>query len=126
MVFIALNVDILRVKDVCDKLIENPNISSIVTTFGRFDILIFAEFLDLNDLNKLVREELPEIEGINRIDTFFISEIKKRYEKIFDPNSLIDNPVQISEIDAKLINELRKDGRANYTELAKKYIEGRR
>lgn len=121
MAFIALDVDILKAKTVCDKLIENPNISSIVTTFGRFDILIFAEFLDLNDLNKLVREELSDIEGINRIDTFFISEIKKRYEKIFSPDSLIDKPVQIYEIDEKLINELRKDGRANYTNLAKKY-----
>ena len=121
MAFIALNVEILKVKNVCAKLIENPNISSIVTTFGRFDILIFAEFLDLIDLNKLVREELPDIEGINRIDTFFISEIKKRYEKIFSSDSLIDDPVQICEMDEKLINELRKDGRANYTELAKKY-----
>ena len=121
MVFITLDVDILKVKNVCDKLVENPNISSIVTTFGRFDILVFAEFLNLDDLYKLVREELPCIEGINKIDTFFISEVKKRYEKIFNPDSLKDNPAKIYEIDEQLINELRKDGRANYTKLAKKY-----
>jgi len=121
MVFITLDVDIFKIRNVCDKLVENPNISSIVTTFGRFDILVFAEFLNLDDLYKLAREELPDIEGINKIDTFFISEIKKRYEKLFNPESLIDKPLHISEMDEKLINELRKDGRANFTKLAKKY-----
>jgi Lrp/AsnC family transcriptional regulator for asnA, asnC and gidA len=120
MVVIAMDVELSEVRNVCDKLVDNPDISSIVTTFGRFDIILFAEFYNLDELNRLVREELPKIKGINRMDTFFISEIKKIYEGIFNRDSH-NKPVNIDEIDKNLINELRIDGRANYTVLAEKY-----
>jgi Lrp/AsnC family transcriptional regulator for asnA, asnC and gidA len=120
MVVVVLDVELSEVRNVCDKLVNNPYISSIVTTFGRFDVILFAEFYSLDDLNKLVQEELPQVKGIHRMDTFFVSEVKKTYESTYkqNPNS---KPVAIDEIDKNLINELRIDGRANYTVLAKKY-----
>lgn len=120
MVVVAMDVELSEVRNVCDKLVNNPNISSIVTTFGRFDVILFAEFYNFDDLNRLVREELPKIKGINRMDTFFVSEIKKTYEDIFGRDAH-NKPVNIDELDKNLINELRIDGRANYTVLAEKY-----
>ena len=120
MVVVVLDVELSEVRNVCDKLVSNPNISSIVTTFGRFDVILFAEFYTLDELNKLVQEELPQIKGIHRMDTLFVSEVKKTYEGIYKKNPG-SKPVAIDEIDKNLINELRIDGRANYTVLAKKY-----
>jgi Lrp/AsnC family transcriptional regulator, regulator for asnA, asnC and gidA len=120
MVVIAMDVELSKVRSACDKLVNNPNISSIVTAFGRFDVILFAEFYNFDGLNRLVQEEIPRIEGINRMDTFFISDIKKTYGDIFSRDS-IGKPADIDEIDRNLINELRIDGRANYTVLAAKY-----
>ncbi len=120
-VVIALNVSLNHIDAVCDALMDNPYISSIAVMYGRFDILILAEFPDTDKLNKLVRGEMPYIDGVYRIDTFFISERKKSYERIFSPDSLVDDPVHIDTIDENLISELRKNGRANLNQLATKY-----
>lgn len=120
-VVIALNVDLNQIDNVCDTLTDNPYISSIAVMFGRFNILILAEFPDIEKLYKLVRGELPYIEGVYRIDTFFVSERKKSYERIFRPDSLVGDTIHIDTIDEQLIAELRKNGRANLNQLASKY-----
>lgn len=120
-VVIALNVDLGQIDNVCSALMDNSNISSIATMFGRFNILVFAEFPTIDTLFRIVREELPNIDGVNRIDTFFVSERKKSYEKLFGPEALSGEPVSIDKLDAQLICELRKNGRANLAQLAAKY-----
>jgi Lrp/AsnC family transcriptional regulator, regulator for asnA, asnC and gidA len=121
MAVINLDVELTHVDNVCDKLAENPNISYISTTFGRFDILLMVEYRDLESLYKLVREEIPNMEGVKSVETFIISEMRKRYQAPTISNSKSPKPVSISEIDDELIKELRKDGRATFTSLAKKY-----
>jgi Lrp/AsnC family transcriptional regulator for asnA, asnC and gidA len=120
-VVIALNVNIKQIDAVCDKLLEDTYISSIADMFGIFNILILAEYPDIEKLYTLVRKKLPNIEGVYEIDMFFISERKKSYDKFFKPESLIDEPVSIDYIDEQLISDLRKNGRSNLTRLAKKY-----
>ena len=120
-VAIALNVDLRQIDEICNALMDNANISSVAVMYGRFNILVFAEFPDITSLYRLIREELPKLDGINRLDTFFVSERKKSYEKLFGQESLVDEPVQIDKIDEQLIGELRKNGRANLAQLAGKY-----
>ena len=120
-VVIALNVELGQIDTVCQALMDNSNVSSIATMFGRFNILVFAEFPTIDMLFTIVREVLPNIEGVNRIDTFFVSERKKSYEKLFSPEALAGPPVSIDKLDEQLIYELRKNGRANLAQLAAKY-----
>lgn len=120
-VVIALNVDLKQIDKVCDALMDNSNVSSIATMFGRFNILVFAEFPTIDMLFKIVRETLPNIDGVTRIDTFFVSERKKSYEKFFKLESLSGEPVSLDKLDEQLIYELRKNGRANLAQLARKY-----
>lgn len=120
-VVIALNVDLKQIDKVCDALMDNSNVSSIATMFGRFNILVFAEFPSIDMLFKIVREVLPNIDGVNWIDTFFVSERKKSYEKFFSQESLSGETVTIDKLDEQLIYELRKNGRANLAQLAGKY-----
>ena len=120
MAAIALDVEIPRLSQVTDKLVENPNISYLSTTFGKFDVILFAEYRDYENLYKLVREEIPSIPGIQTIETFIISEMKKRYQGTSSTTSISDKPYSVDEIDEEIINELRIDGRASFTEMANK------
>ena len=120
-VVIAMNVDLGQIDKVCDALMDNSNVSSIATMFGRFNILVFAEFPTIDMLFTIVREVLPNLDGVNRIDTLFVSERKKSYEKLFSTEALTGVAVSIDRLDEQLICELRKNGRANLAQLAAKY-----
>jgi DNA-binding Lrp family transcriptional regulator len=120
LAFIALDVKISSLEDVCNKLIDIPNISYVSTMFGKYDVILFAEYRDFDTLYHLVREEIPNIKGIKAIETFIISNSKQRYMGSFHPESSSDKHVVIDEIDEKLINELRIDGRAAFSVLASK------
>ena len=120
MAVITLDVELTQVDNICATLADHPNTSSISTTFGRFDVILFAEFRDLEMLYKLVREEIPNLKGIKAIETFVVSEIKKRYQEFFNTDSPLDKPVIIDEIDEAIIKELRKNGRTTFTTLANK------
>jgi DNA-binding Lrp family transcriptional regulator len=121
MSVINLDVELTQVDRVCDRLAENPSISYISTTFGRFDILLMAEYRNLESLYKLVKEEIPNMEGIKGVETYIVSEMRKRYQAPINPGPVSQKPASISEIDDELIRELRKNGRATFTSLAKKY-----
>ncbi len=121
MSVIGLDVELPSVEDVCEKLADNPNVSYIATTFGRFDILLNAEHRDLESLNKLVKEEIPGLGGVRTVETSIVSEVKKRFQVSNNYNPLSSKTTPIDEVDDQLIRELRKDGRAPFTVLAKKY-----
>ena len=120
-VLITMNVEKRMIDSVCDRLIDNFNISSIAVMYGAVNVLVFAEYPSIDLLRKLVDEELPNIDGVNWIDTLFISKRKKSYEKFFSRESLVDDSVQIDKIDERLIYELRKNGRANLAHFAAEY-----
>jgi Lrp/AsnC family transcriptional regulator, regulator for asnA, asnC and gidA len=121
MSVIGLDVELPRVNEVCDKLAENPNVSYIATTFGRFDVLLNAEHRDLESLKRLVKEEIPSLGGIRTVETSLVSEVKKMFQVSNNRNPVSAKPIPIDEVDDELIEELRKDGRVPFTVLAQKY-----
>jgi DNA-binding Lrp family transcriptional regulator len=120
MAAIALDVEIPKLSQVTEKLVENPNISYLSTTFGKFDVILFAEYRDYETLYKLVREEIPSIPGIKTIETIIISDMKKRYQGPPDSKTISNKPYLVDEIDEEIIQELKIDGRASFTEIANK------
>jgi DNA-binding Lrp family transcriptional regulator len=121
MSVIGLDVELPRVDEVCDKLAENPNVSYIATTFGRFDVMLNAEHRDLESLNKLVKEEIPSLGGIRTVETSIVSAVKKMFQVSNNRHAISAKPIPIDEVDDELIEELRKDGRVPFTVLAQKY-----
>jgi DNA-binding Lrp family transcriptional regulator len=118
--FIAMDVDLTQVQSVCDKLMTNRNVSMINTSFGRFDVVLIVDFPNWEMLFSFINEELCRIQGVRKLDTFIVSEIKKRYQSIFVNDAGSTSPMTIDEIDQKLVNFLEEDGRISYTSLAKK------
>ena len=116
--FITLDIKLSKIDQACAQLINNPNISLLATIFGRFDVLIIADFPTWEMLQEFLTRELPNIEGICKIDTFPIIEIKKIYNGLFKYDSYVNTPPQIDEADLTIIKALGENGRLSYAELA--------
>jgi Lrp/AsnC family transcriptional regulator for asnA, asnC and gidA len=117
---ITLDIDLTKVDQVCAHLVNDHNISLVVTTFGRFDVILLADYPTWEMLQDYITKELPKVEGINKIDAFPIIENKKVYNPLFKYNPSINKPASIDEIDKTIIEELERNGRLNYAELARK------
>jgi Lrp/AsnC family transcriptional regulator, regulator for asnA, asnC and gidA len=118
---IGLDVDFKKVDGVCQKLTENNQITLVVTIFGRFDVLIIADFPDHEMMNNFIKQELPKIDGITRIEPFFVSETTKRYSGMFSSKGKTNTYPAIDAIDRELLNVLGKNGRASYSQLAEEF-----
>jgi DNA-binding Lrp family transcriptional regulator len=117
---ITLDIDLTKVDQVCTQFVNNHNISLVVTTFGRFDVILLADFFSWEMLQNYITKEIPKLEGINKVDAFPIIDNKKIYNPLFKYDSNINKPLSIDEIDQTIIEELEKNGRLNYAELARK------
>ncbi len=117
---ITLDIDLTRIDQINAPLVSNPNISLVATTFGRYDLLLLADFATWESLQEYVTRELPKIEGIKKIDTFPVVANKKLYNPLFKHDSVPSSPASIDGTDRSIIEELEKDGRANFAELANK------
>ena len=81
---IALHVDFNKIEDVCNRLVGNPNIQLILTTFGRYDLFIMVHFKDEDTLTSFIKTELSNVIGINKVEIFYISELYKGYGVFID------------------------------------------
>jgi Lrp/AsnC family transcriptional regulator for asnA, asnC and gidA len=117
---IGMNVPMNSLNDICKKLLNNYNVSFLSTTFGRFNLIIFVQFVTWEKLVFFLSSELPELGDISERETYFIKEPQKIFfgfpmeqagkEKSFEPD----------EVDQKIMEELFKDGRYSCLNLAKK------
>jgi DNA-binding Lrp family transcriptional regulator len=117
---ITLDIDLNKVDQICAQLVSNHNLSLVVTTFGRFDVLLLADFVNLPVLQDFITGDLPRIEGIIKIDAYPVIENKKLYNPMFKYDPTVTRPVSIDETDRIIIEDLERNGRENYAELAAK------
>ncbi len=115
---IGLDVDLRKVDAVCSRLLENSHLSLVVTTFGRFDVLIIADYTDFLSLNQFFQRELLQIDGVLRAEPYFVSETNKRYPGMFRNDNSTGAGGMLDDINRKLFEELSKNGRLAYSKLA--------
>jgi Lrp/AsnC family transcriptional regulator, regulator for asnA, asnC and gidA len=118
--FIGLNIDLAKSEQICTQLAENPNINSVATAFGTYDILLLIDFKSWERLHEFISRELPGINGILKIDTYPIIEIKKFYGGLFRFNPVLAEPSSLDKIDHAIIEELNENGRISFAALASK------
>jgi Lrp/AsnC family transcriptional regulator for asnA, asnC and gidA len=117
---IALDIDLTKIDQISTELMRSPNISLLVTVFGRFDMLVIADFPTWEMLQDFISKGLPKVEGINKIDVFPVIEIKKIFYGLFKYDAFVREPSRIDKIDLAIIEELGENGRLSYTDLASK------
>jgi DNA-binding Lrp family transcriptional regulator len=114
---IGLSVDLKRKNDICRQLTKHERVHMVTTCFGRFDILSIVFFQDMDKTYNYIKK-LPKIDGIYNVETFFIQENKKWSEKTLKKGGESAKPTELDDLDRKIIIELLKDGRPNYSVLA--------
>lgn len=110
--FIALDINLTKVNPLVNRLGNNPNISLVVTTFGRYAMLMLADFTTWEELQDYITRELPRFEGVNKIDAFPVVENKKLYNPLFKNDGVHGSPVSVDRTDKIIIEELEKKGGA--------------
>lgn len=74
---IAMNVDLGKIDDICEKLGTNPHVYTVSVVFGRWDIVISVLFQSVDLLTEFIKKELSHLEGVRTIETLYVAEIKK-------------------------------------------------
>ena len=118
--FIGLSVDLKKINNVCDRLTKYKHTFMVTTSFGRYDILLIVFFHKKDMLHDFIKGELLRIEGVTRVETYFILEDRRWIERILPDASMETSPILIDEFDKKIIAELMQNGRPNYSDLGKK------
>jgi len=81
---IALNIDGSKLDSICDALVANPNVHLVVLTLGRYDILASVYLAKPDMLVRLIKKEISQIEGVVKVETMYIADLKKRsYDIVF-------------------------------------------
>ena len=117
---IAIQAEPQKIDGICDQLVDNYNISTVLTVFGRYDILIFVYFLTWEILHSFIHEHLSKLDGVKKVETFYLKEFKKRYEQLFKKPADDFKPNGLQDIEWRLILELAKNGRMNMSEISEK------
>lgn len=77
---IGLNVTSGSIHKVADTLINYPCLRVVSESLGRFDIVTYARFKSLDELNEFVFTELSKISGITHVETLLLSAHRKYYD----------------------------------------------
>jgi len=117
--FISIDADLSKIDDICSRLVKNFHVGLIATTFGQFDILIIAGYPSWEMLHNFINSELSRMDGVYRVDPFFIKESKKSYKDKYAVKKVEHVPPPIDATNLRLIEELAKDGRSSCASLAK-------
>jgi DNA-binding Lrp family transcriptional regulator len=117
---IALNVNIDWMDDICNNLKKHFHVNMIVTTFGRFNLVLGVHFPSWDNLIDFISSELPESGKINEIETFFVKNRQKYYLGAPDEKNTEKDTSRIDETDLKMIEELANNGRQSCIYLAGK------
>ena len=114
---IAVKADPSKIDSICDNLIDSFYVNLVQPVFGRFDIILIVYFPGWEMLHDFLNHKLSRIEGVTKVETYFIKEIVKRYEGLFRKEAYQKAP-KIKGSDWTLIRALVKNGRASTSELA--------
>lgn len=118
--FIGLNVALKKIDGICARLQDNLHVNLVVTSFGRFDVLLLVYFHEWTGLQTFIKDELSRIDGVRQVETYLVSEARKRYQGMFADSRDKGGPAALDAIDQQLIEALTRNGRPNYSELADK------
>jgi DNA-binding Lrp family transcriptional regulator len=105
---LAIDADMSKLDGICDRLYKNYHVNMLLTIFGRFNILVTVHYFNWKELLNFVSTELSRMDGVNKVETHFIHQIKKRYYGIFDESTGI---YEIDDIDQNIIERLAENGR---------------
>lgn len=116
---IGIEAEPKQIDAVCNFLQKDSHVHMVSSCLGRFDILAIVFFENIGFLQKYLKNDLPQINGINHFEVFFISDYKRNFTLNEDSLGTERIPV-LDNLDKEIIAELIHDGRPNYADMAEK------
>ncbi len=74
---IFISADTSNIDEICNRLVNFPNIFKVETCLGQFNIIIGIQSVTQKDLYNFIKNELLNIPGVNDTETVIIGEFKK-------------------------------------------------
>lgn len=116
---IGMNVSVEKIDSVCSRLKNIFNVTTIVKTFGRYNLLLAVYFSSWGKLHSFISSGLFA-QGENfQTDIFFVHEIIKPFNQKLESRENT-SPGEIDDLDIKIIELLSEDGRYSGVYLAHK------
>lgn len=78
--FVLINVVRNRIAQVADALATLPDISEVYSLSGRYDLLAVIRVTDVDQLSRIVTEELLLVEGITNSETMLAFRAYSRFD----------------------------------------------
>lgn len=69
LVFLGIEADQAKVKDVAHQIAEIPPINCVIITLGRYQILAMGLFKDLDHIWEVANNRLRQVEGVRHVET---------------------------------------------------------
>lgn len=69
MGMIGVQADVDRVREIADTISAMDNVNAVMITMGRFNIMAFALFSDLDDLLEISSDRILAIDGVHHVET---------------------------------------------------------
>jgi Lrp/AsnC family transcriptional regulator for asnA, asnC and gidA len=117
---IAIEAEPTKIDQICDQLLNNYSITTLLTVFGRYDIFINVSFQSWENMHEFINEGLARIDGILHVEPYYIKGFKKRYVGLFKEAFENTEPIKLKTDELKLIEILTKNGRINFSEISEK------
>jgi DNA-binding Lrp family transcriptional regulator len=117
---ICLKVPMDKIDIITGRMKSILNVNMVVTTFGRFNIVIAVYFKTLEKLHHFISTELSENIDIDEVEVYFVKDVIKRYDEVFNNRPLDQNYVKIDNIDEHIIEQLSENGRYSCAHIANK------
>lgn len=69
MAIIGVQADIDKVRNIAEKIAELSSVNAVMVTMGRFNIMAFCVFNELDQLHEISSEHILAIPGVHHVET---------------------------------------------------------
>ena len=69
MAFVGIQADIDRVPEIAGQIAELADVNAVMITMGRFNIMAFCLFSELDLLHDIASEQILPIDGVHHVET---------------------------------------------------------
>ena len=78
--FVLLNVERNQIERVADTLASLSHVSEVYSVSGRFDLIAIIRVADVEDLSRVVTQELLKVQGITHSETLLAFRAYSRHD----------------------------------------------
>jgi DNA-binding Lrp family transcriptional regulator len=69
LAFIGVQADINKVRDVANEIAGLPAVNAVMVTMGRFNVMAFCLFSELDRLHDIASEQILPIDGVHHVES---------------------------------------------------------